>query len=141
MSGFFHRRPPDHEGKNSMKAVKALAATFMAAGLLTTAAPATASAAAYEHYVACGLSKGARPSHSCRQNGKMGAFFKSLNADVIYSVCVKFPSGKNLCAKSQEAEQGVPAVNEFISKEPGKLRVTWFVKGKSVGTFVLQVTS
>jgi hypothetical protein len=124
-----------------MKAVKALAATFLAAGLLITAAPATASAAAYKHYIACGLAEDARPSHSCRQNGKMGAFFKSLNADVIYSVCVKFPSGRNICARSQEAEQGVLAINEFISKEPGKLRATWFVKGKSVGSFVTQITN
>ncbi len=123
-----------------MKAVKALAATFFAAGLLTSAAPATAGAAAYEHYVGCGLSAKARPSHSCPKKSKMGAFFTSLNADVVYSVCVKFPSGKNLCAKSQEAEQGVPAVNEFISKELGKLRVAWFVKGKPVGSFVIQVT-
>lgn len=123
-----------------MKAIKALAATFLAAGLLTSAAPATAGAAAFEHYVACGLSAKARPSHSCPKKGKMAAFFKSANADVLYTVCVKFPSGKSLCARSQEAEQGVLQVNEFFSKELGKLRVTWFVQGKSVGSFLIQVT-
>jgi hypothetical protein len=129
------------KGRNSMKVVKALAATFLAAGLLTSAVPATASAAAYEHYVGCGVTEKTRPSHSCPKKSKMAAFFKSVNADAVYTVCAKFPSGKNICARSQQAEQGVLKVNEFTSKEPGKLRVTWFVKGRSVGSFALQITS
>jgi hypothetical protein len=79
-----------------MKGLKALSAVLVATGLLASAVPATAGAAAYKHYVGCGISRNATPSHVCPKGSKKGAFFKSLKADVSYSVCVKFPSGKNL---------------------------------------------
>jgi hypothetical protein len=124
-----------------MKAVKALGATLVVAGLLASAAPAGASAAAYKHYIACGISRKAKPAHACPKGSKKGAFFKSLNADVVYSVCVKFPSGKNLCAQKQEAEQGTLYVNKITSTIPGRHQVTWFVKGKKVGSTVFRVKS
>jgi len=123
-----------------MKAVKALAATVVLTGLLASAAPASADAAAYKHYVGCGISRNAEPSHKCPAGSKKGAFFKSNNADVLYTVCVRFPTGKNLCANAQEAEQGVPYVNKITSTIPGVHTVTWFVKGKKVGTFRFRVT-
>lgn len=123
-----------------MKGLKALAAVLVASGLLASAVPATAGAAAYKHYVGCGISQNATPSHVCPKGSKKGAFFKSVNADVVYSVCVRFPSGKNLCAQAQEAEQGTLYVNKITSTIPGKHRVSWFVKGKKVGSFVFRVT-
>ena len=123
-----------------MKALKALAGVLVVTGLLAGAVPATAGAAAYTHYVACGVSQHAKPSHTCPKGSKKGAFFKSLKKDVVYSVCVRFPSGKNLCAKAQEAVQGTLYVNKITSTIPGKHRVSWFVKGNKVGTFVFRVT-
>jgi hypothetical protein len=122
-----------------MKAAKALAATLVVAGLLAAAVPATAGAAAYKHYVACGISRKAKPAHVCPKGSKKGAFFKSLNATVSYSVCVKFPSGKNLCAQAQEAEQGTLYVNKITSTIPGRHVVSWYVKGKKVGSFAFRV--
>jgi len=122
-----------------MKAVKALAAALVVSGLLVSAVPATAGAAAYKHFVACGISRKAKPAHACPKGSKKGAFFKSLQADVSYSVCVKFPSGKNLCAKAQEAKQGTLYVNKITSTIPGKHRVSWFVAGKQVGATVFRV--
>jgi len=122
-----------------MKGLKALAAACLVSGLLVGAMPAAASAAAYKHYVGCGISRNATPSHVCPKGSKKGAFFKSLKADVNYSVCVKFPSGKNLCAKQQEAKQGTLYVNKITSTIPGKHRVTWFVEGKRVGSFAFRV--
>ena len=122
-----------------MKGLKALAAVMVVSGLLISLVPATASAAAYKHYVGCGISKNADPSHLCPKGSKKGAFFKSLKADVSYSVCVKFPSGKNLCAQKQAATQGTLYVNKITSTIPGKHRVTWFVEGKQVGSFVFRV--
>jgi len=69
--------------------------------LLAFALPASANAVAYRHYVACGISENARPAHSCPKKSKKGAFFKSLNANVSYSICVKFPTGKSICAKAR----------------------------------------
>ncbi len=123
-----------------MKGLKALSAVLVVTGLLAAAAvPATAGAAAYKHYVGCGISRNAKPAHVCPKKAKKGAFFKSLKGDVNYSVCVKFPSGKNLCAQAQEAKQGTLYVNKVTSTIPGKHRVTWFVEGKKVGSFVFRV--
>jgi hypothetical protein len=122
-----------------MKAVRWLAATLLLTGLLATMAPASAGAAAYRHYVACGISEKAKPAHACPKGSKKGAFFKSTQANVSYSVCVKFPSGKNLCAQAQEAEQGTLYVNKITSTIPGRHRVTWFVMGQKVGATVFRV--
>jgi hypothetical protein len=127
------------KGKDGMKGLKALAAVMLASGLLATAVPATASAAAYKKYVGCGISNKAKPAHVCPKKAKKGAFFKSLQGDVVYSVCVKFPTGRNLCAQAQEAEQGTLYVNKITSTIPGKHVVTWFVKGQKVGTWAFRV--
>ena len=123
-----------------MKATKTLIAAIVALALLTSAVPASAGAAAYRHYVACGLSQNAKPSHLCQKKRKKGAFFRSNRADVFYTVCVKFPSGKNLCAQAQEAEQNTLYVNKITSTIPGRHVVSWFVKGKKVGSTAFRVT-
>jgi hypothetical protein len=122
-----------------MKGLKALAAVLVATGLLASVIPASASADAYKHYVACGVENNSKPAHVCPSKSKKGAFFESVSAEVNYTVCVRFPSGKNLCAKAQPAEEGVLYVNKITSTIPGKHQVTWFVKGKKVGTFVFRV--
>ena len=118
-----------------MKGLKTLLAVGLGIALLASAAPATAQGAAFKHYVACGLSQKAKPSHLCQKPRKKGAFFRSNNADVFYTVCVKFPTKKNLCAPKQEAKQGTLYVNKITTNIPGKHRVTWFVEGKRVGVF------
>ena len=123
-----------------MKGLKTLTAVLLGTALLVGAAPASAGAAAYKHYVACGVSQNATPAHKCPKKSKKGAFFKSLKGDVNYSVCVKFPTGKNICAKAQPAVQGTLYVNKITSNIPGKHRVSWFVEGKRVGSFVFRVT-
>lgn len=123
-----------------MKGLKALAAVMLMSGLLAAAVPAAASAAAYKKYVGCGVSRNAKPAHVCPKGSKKGAFFKSFNGDVVYSVCVKFPSGKNLCAQAQEADQGTLYVNKITSTIPGKHVVSWFVKGQKVGSWNFRVT-
>lgn len=116
-----------------------LVALLAAVALLACAMPASADAAAYKHYVACGVAETAPPSHVCPKRGKKGAFFKSLNGDVSYSICVRFPSGKNICAKAQKAEAHILYVNKITSNIPGKHLVTWFVGGKRVGSFYFRI--
>jgi hypothetical protein len=123
-----------------MKGLKTLMALVLVSGLLATMVPATASAAAFKHYVGCGVSKNAKPAHACPKKAKKGAFFKSLNGDVVYTVCVKFPSGKNLCAQAQEAVQGTLYVNKITSTIVGRHVVSWYVKGKKVGSWAFRVT-
>jgi len=122
-----------------MRGLKTLMAIGLGVALLVSAAPATAQGAAFRHYVACGLSQKAKPSHLCQKPRKKGAFFRSNRADVFYTVCVKFPTRKNLCAPRQEAVKGTLYVNKITSNIPGRHRVTWFVKGKRVGLFNLYV--
>ena len=124
-----------------MKGPKTLPAVVLSFVLLACAAPVSASAAAYKHYVACGISENATPAHICPKKSKKGAFFKSLNGNVDYSVCVKFPTGKNICAKAQAAKEGKLYVNKITSNIPGVHQVTWFVKGKRVGIFHFTIPS
>jgi hypothetical protein len=116
--------------------------TLIAIGvvLLACVAPATAGADAYQHYVGCGLTEKDKPSHRCAANEPKGAFFKSFKANVYYSICIKFPDGKNLCASKQKAKKGTLYVNKITSTLPGRHQVTWFVGGKRVGVFVFRVT-
>jgi hypothetical protein len=118
-----------------MKGLKTLTAVALGIALLASAAPASAKNAAFRHYVACGLSQNAKPSHICQKNRDKGAFFRSNKADVFYSVCVKFPGKKNLCRPKQEAKRGQLYVNKITSTIPGKHKVSWFVAGKQVGVF------
>jgi hypothetical protein len=123
-----------------MKGLKTLTAVLLGSALLVCAAPAMAATpTAYKHYVACGVSQNAKPAHKCPKKSKKGAFFKSLKGDVNYSICVKFPTGKNICAKAQPATQGTLYVNKITSNIPGKHRVTWFVEGKRIGSFAFTV--
>lgn len=124
-----------------MKGIKALAAVLIVTGLLASALTASAgAAAAYRHYIACGISENSKPAHHCPKGSKKGAFFKSNLADVNYAVCVKFPSGKNLCAHSQPAKQGTLYVNKITSTIVGVHVVSWYVKGKKVGSTSFRVT-
>lgn len=118
-----------------MKGLKTLTAIALGIALLASAAPAAAKGAAFRYYVACGLSEKAKPSHICQRPRKKGAFFRSNRDDVLYTVCVKFPTKKNLCAPKQEAKKGTLYVNKITSNIPGKHKVTWFVQGKRVGVF------
>ena len=115
-------------------------AVLAALTLTLAAAPSPAGAAAYRHYVACGVGKKAAPSHRCAAGAKKGAFFKSNRGDVRYTVCLRLPAGRSLCAKGQSAEQGVLYVNRITSTVRGKHRIAWFVKGKRVGAFFFRVT-
>lgn len=118
-----------------MKGLKTLTAIGLVTALLAGAAPATAQGAAFRHYVACGLSQKAKPAHVCQKPRKKGAFFRSTRADVFYTVCVRFPTKKNLCAPKQKALRGTLYVNKITTNIPGRHRVSWFVKGKQVGAF------
>jgi hypothetical protein len=122
-----------------MKGLKTLTAVVLGIALLAGAAPVSAKGAAFKHYVACGLSQNAKPSHLCQKGRKKGAFFRSNNGDVFYTVCVKFPTKKNLCAPKQEAVKGTLYVNKITSNIPGTHRVSWFVEGKRVGSFAFTV--
>lgn len=122
-----------------MRGLKRLIAIGLGTMLLAGASPASAQGAAFRHYVACGLSQNAKPSHVCQKGRKKGAFFRSNLADAFYTVCVKFPTKKNLCAPKQEAVKGTLYVNKITSNIPGKHRVSWFVGGKRVGVFVFRV--
>jgi hypothetical protein len=122
-----------------MKRMTTLTALLTAAVLIAGVAPASANAAAFRHYVACGTSQNAKPAHLCQKPRDKGAFFRSNRSDVFYTVCVQFPTKKRLCAPKQEATRGTLYVNKITSNIPGVHKVTWFVKGKRVGMFVFRV--
>lgn len=116
-----------------------MVAVLAGAALLVATVPASADAAAFRKYVACGVSDKAKPSRACKQRHKKGAFFRSLRADVRYSVCVRFPTKRQLCARGQKADRGQLYVNRVRSNIVGWHVVFWFVKGKRVGRYAFYV--
>ena len=81
--------------------------------------------------MACGLSQYARPAHECAHRGKVGAFFRSSVA-TSYTVCVRFPTGRRLCARGQQAEAGVTYVNKVTTSISGWHKVLWYVGGRRI---------
>jgi hypothetical protein len=86
---------------------------------------------AYRAYVACRRNSNAPPAHRCRLGSKVGAFFES-SVSTTYTVCVRFPSRRRLCARNQVAEAGVLYVNAVSTRELGRHAVTWYVGGKRI---------
>jgi hypothetical protein len=125
-----------------MKAVRTLVAAVLGSAVLATAAPASADAAAFRHYVACGVTAAAKPSHVCFKRQKKAAFFRSNRADVRYKVCVKFPRGvrpRLICTPPALAEQGSLYYNRITSNVPGRHKVMWYADGRRVGVFYFRV--
>ena len=94
--------------------------------LLASASPASARAAAYTHYIACGLSQNAKPAHLCQKGRQKGAFFRSNRADVFYTSASSSRPRKTSAPPSRK-QTGVLYVNKITSNIPGKHRVSWFV--------------
>lgn len=124
-----------------MKRVTAAIVALLGMAIVLSATPSGADSAqkAFRYYVGCGTSQNAKPSHLCPKPRVKGAFFRSNKADVYYTVCVKFPTKRRLCAPKQEAVTGTLYVNKITSNIPGQHKVTWFVKGKRVGLFTFRV--
>lgn len=119
--------------------LKLIPASILVTVALLGLVPGSALAAPYRHYVACGITPKATPSHVCARNAKKGAYFRSTQRDVHYTVCMRLPRGGRICARHQVAEQGTTYVNKISTAASGKHRITWFVKGKRVGAFLFWV--
>jgi hypothetical protein len=120
-------------------ALTLLVAAAIALGAAAPVAAAEPEAPAYEHYVACGHGRHAKPSHQCPRGSAEGAYFRARRGSVHYTVCVGFPADRTLCAKHQEADRGVLYVNAVTTPQLGLHRVTWFVKGKRVGQYYFRI--
>jgi hypothetical protein len=59
----------------------------------------------------------------------VGAFFRA-NRDVVYSVCVTFPTGRRLCVREQAATAGVLYVNRVTTNMLGRHKVVWSAAGE-----------
>jgi hypothetical protein len=101
--------------------------------------PPSVTPASFQVHLACGLSVGARPSSSCGRHQRKGAFFLSPSEDVHYTVCVRFPTGRGVCAREQPAQAGVTYANKITSNLPGRHRIVWRVGGRKVATRYLWV--
>lgn len=95
------------------------------------APPVEEAAPDYRAYVACKRTSNAPPAHRCRLGSKVGAFFES-SIPVTYTVCVRFPNRRRLCARNQRAEAGVLYVNAIATQDFGRHTATWFVAGKRI---------
>ncbi len=80
-------------------------------------------------YVGCGLTPRTVPSHAYQRGKGVGAFFESPGAPVVYDVCLTFPSGREVCARNQEAAADTLYLNRLPVDGIGAYRVAWFVDG------------
>ena len=120
--------------------VRLLMAMFLAGSMAGVLQPVSAAAPGYAAWVACSHSKQAPRSHSCPKGSDKGAFFKSHDASVQYKICVRYPTGKRLCASSQSAPKGKVQLNTITSELLGEHRVTWSVGGEQVRVWSFEVT-
>jgi len=93
--------------------------------------PAEVAEPVYRAYVACKRNSNALPAHRCRLGSKVGAFFES-SVPVSYTVCVRFPNNRRLCARGQSAEADVLYVNAVRTREFGRHTVTWYAGGRRI---------
>ena len=114
-------------------------AVVLAAGTPGTTTRAVA-AEGIETYVGCGLTQKAAPAHVCHlsEGHEFGAFFRSPT-EVIYTVCVEFPTGQRLCAEEQTGLAGTLYVNKITTSLPGLHRITWLVGGQQVGSWEFRI--
>jgi hypothetical protein len=91
-------------------------------------------APSYEAYVACSRGRYAPPTTRCRREAKVGAFLRS-SQPVTYTVCVRFPSGRELCADEQQAEAEVLYVNAVTTHVVGRHKVIWYLPDRRIVRF------
>jgi hypothetical protein len=85
----------------------------------------------YTAYVGCGLSDKARPRHECPHRAKVGVFFKS-SREVVYSVCVVFPTGRRACAEGQAAAADTLYVNKVTGNVAGRHKAVWYLPDRRI---------
>lgn len=126
-------------------ALRAMLVAAAAGALLAGVAPAAGRTEAYTTFVACGYQRdkpaSIKPTHFCPPGKVVGAFFRrnfgQPNSLVYYKVCVNFARGGTQCEGRQPARKLGRRLylNPILDSGPGRHKVTWFVKGKRVGTW------
>ena len=80
-------------------------------------------------YTACGLNRRAPKSNRCTLGHPFGTFFKA-SQNTRYTVCVRFPTSQQQCARKQFAEAGTLYVNEVKRVDiVGRYEIKWIVEG------------
>jgi hypothetical protein len=92
----------------------------------------------FRAYLACSRCANPRPAGGGATRQPKGAFFNASQT-VRYTVCVRYPTRRQLCARNQLAEANVTYVNKVTSNMPGSHKVTWSVDGRTVATRYLRV--
>ena len=117
-----------------------LIAIVAALGLFLALPQLTSATSDYTAYIACGYRTDKPPATSCPKSGRIGAFFKSNNADVTFKTCVHFPNGQDICTKKATAQKGQFYVSHITVGSKGTLKVSWKVDGNVVATYSIKVT-
>jgi len=128
-------------GMTSRPPVPAAALVVLVAGGLAPASQAAGASDGYAAYVACSYKASAKPAHECKLSESKAAFFVSTKRDATYKVCVKFPSKKQrLCASAQDAPEDKVQFVSIATADVGVHKVKWYVGGKKVASWRLEVT-
>ncbi|HEY7025522.1 MAG TPA: hypothetical protein VH371_11245 [Candidatus Limnocylindrales bacterium] len=117
-----------------------LIAILATLGAFLTVPQMTSASNAFTAYVACGYKASKPAATSCPKSGRIGAFFRSNNADVMFRTCVKFPNGQQLCTHKSAAKKGQFYVNRLTVGTKGTLKVKWRSGGVVVAKYSITVT-
>jgi hypothetical protein len=117
-----------------------LIAVLAALGALLAVPQATGAVNDFTAYVACGYKVSKPPATTCPKSGRIGAFFRSNNADVNFRTCVTFPNGQSLCTRKAPANKGQFYVNKLTVGTTGTLKVKWRSGGVTVAQYSITVT-
>lgn len=113
----------------------AAALCVAAAGAATFAVPATAQAARFSGYVACGIDDGTY-RHVCSGGDQPYAVFRDRRrSGTRYRKCLTVPSGRTYCATHRTGPVGSPSQRPLRVEALGSYDVRWYVGGRLVRTW------
>jgi hypothetical protein len=115
-------------------------ALCIAPGVFLCVPSLTTAANSYTAYVACGYKLSAAPATSCSKRDRIGAFFRSNDATVLFKTCVTFPDSQTTCTRKTTATKGATYLNKLTVGSKGTLTVRWKVAGSVVATYSIKVT-
>ncbi len=106
-----------------MKGMKRLAAMALGIALLASVAPASAGAAAYKHYVACGsgkLTQSSKPSHSCLKSEHEGRLLREHPGGRLLQGLRQVPDREKPLRDAAGSDQGDAVREQDHLQHPGQ---------------------
>lgn len=143
-SALYQPEVNEGQGRTTRRSPRTAAAVCLAAAATAALAmPATAQAARFSGYVACGIDDGTYSPpgrHVCSGGDQPYAVFRDRRrSGTRYRKCVTVPSGRTYCATHRTGPAGSPSQRPLRVDALGPYHVKWYVGGRLVRTWGFQM--